>query len=204
MTAETMADHWWWRPGWKPGRRFYTWHFTFRTATEVHRLADAYRRGLADVPGLALVPDRWLHLTMQGLGFVDEVPEQDARAIADAARRRLAGLAPFQLRLHQPEITPEAIRWEAEPSGPPAAVRAAVRAAIADVWDDVPEPADGFAPHVTIAYSNGDGPADPVARALEAVDVEPATARIEQVDLIVLGRDDRMYEWEDFAAVRLG
>ncbi|WP_410538121.1 2'-5' RNA ligase family protein [Streptomyces sp. KL2] len=163
MTAETMADHWWWRPGWKPGRRFYTWHFTFRTATEVHRLADAYRRGLAEVAGLDLVPDRWLRLTMQGLGFMDEVPEQDARAIADAARRRLAGVAPFGLRLHQPEITPEAIRWEAEPSEPPAAVRAAVRAAIADVWDDVPEPADGFAPHVTIAYSNSDGPADPVA-----------------------------------------
>ncbi|MFH0243868.1 2'-5' RNA ligase family protein [Streptomyces sp. HK10] len=204
MTAETVADHWWWRPGWRPGRHFCTWHFTFRTATEVHRLADVCRRGLAEVAGLDLVPDRWLHLTVQGLGFVDEVPEQDARAIADATRRRLTGVAPFDLPLHQPEITPEAIRWEAEPSGSPTAVRAAVRAAIADIRDDVPEPADGFAPHVTIAYSNSDGPASPVARALDAVDAEPATARIEQVDLIVLGRDNRMYEWEDFAAVRLG
>jgi 2'-5' RNA ligase len=199
-----MANHWWWRPGWEPGRRFYTWHFTFQAATDVHRLADAYRRGLVDVPGLDLVPDRWLHLTMQGLGFVDEVSERDARATADAARRRLADIAPFDLRLHRPEITPEAIRWEAEPSGPPTAVRAAIRAAIADVWDDVPEPEDGFAPHVTIAYSNSDGPAGPVAHALDAVDAEPATARIEQVDLIVLGRDNQMYEWEDFAAVRLG
>ncbi|MEE1938173.1 2'-5' RNA ligase family protein [Streptomyces sp. TRM 70361] len=203
-TAEAMADHWWWRPGWMPGRRFYTWHLTFRNAPEVHRLADAHRRGLAGVPGLDLVPDSWLHLTMQGLGFVDEVPERDARAIADAAARHLAAVEPFELRLHKPRITPEAIRWEAEPDGPPVAAQAAIRAAIAEVWGEVPEPEGGFAPHVTIAYSNGTGPTAPVARALDAVEAGPATARIEQADLIVLGRDNRMYEWETFATARLG
>ncbi|MCC3654050.1 2'-5' RNA ligase family protein [Streptomyces sp. S07_1.15] len=199
-----MADHWWWRPGWKPGRRFYTWHFTFQTASDVHRLAEAYRRGLASVPGLDLVPDRWLHLTMQGLGFVDEVAEEDALAIADAAARRLTAITPFELRLHRPEITPEAIRWEAEPSEPPTAVRCAIRAAINDVWGQVPAAEGGFAPHVTIAYSNSEGPAAPVAQALGAVDAEPATAQIDQVDLIILGRDRQMYEWEEFAALRLG
>jgi hypothetical protein len=24
-----MADHWWWRPGWRHGRRMYYWHVTF-------------------------------------------------------------------------------------------------------------------------------------------------------------------------------
>ncbi|MEU4890479.1 MULTISPECIES: 2'-5' RNA ligase family protein [Streptomyces] len=201
---ETMADHWWWRPGWKPGRRFYTWHFTFRTASDVHRLADAYRQGLADVPGLDPVPDRWLHLTMQGLGFVDEVAEEDARAIADAAAQRLTAITPFELRLYRPEITPEAIRWEAEPSEPPAAVRSAIRAAINDVWGRVPEAEEGFAPHVTIAYSNSEGPAAPVAQALGRIDAEPATAQIDRADLIILGRDRQMYDWEEFAALRLG
>jgi 2'-5' RNA ligase len=197
-----MANHWWWRPGWAQGRRFYTWHFTFQEAQDVHRLAEAYRRGLADVPGLDLVPDRWLHLTMQGLGFVDEVSENDARAIADAAAARLSTVPAFELTLNRPEVTPEAIRWEAKPGEPPAEVRLAVREAIGEVWETAPERPDGFT-HVSIAYSNSDGPAAPVHEALAAVDAAPATARIAHVELIVLSRDNQMYEWETFARVPL-
>lgn len=200
----TMADHWWWRPGWRPGRRFYTWHFTFQDATDVHRLAETYRQGLADVQGLDLVPDRWLHLTMQGLGFVDEIAEKEARAIVDAATARLSAVPAFQLILDRPDITPEAIRWGASPSRLPVDVRTAIRAAIADVWHQVPEAADGFAPHVSIAYSNSKGPVAPVSEALARVDAEPARARIDSVELIVLNRDHRMYEWERFAKVPLG
>jgi hypothetical protein len=38
-----MADHWWWRPGWRPGRRMYTWHVTFGEAPEVQALAAVDR-----------------------------------------------------------------------------------------------------------------------------------------------------------------
>ena len=24
--ADQLTDHWWWRPGWKVGTRFYAWH----------------------------------------------------------------------------------------------------------------------------------------------------------------------------------
>lgn len=200
----TMADHWWWRPGWRPGRRFYTWHFTFQDAADVHRLAETYRQSLAGVQGLDLVPDRWLHLTMQGLGFVDEVPEKEARAVVEAATARVRAVPSFQLALHRPDITPEAIRWEASPSKPSADVRTAIRAAIADVRPQVPEAVDGFVPHVSIAYSNSQGPAAPVAEALARVDAESARARIDSVELIVLNRDQHMYEWERIASVSLG
>lgn len=200
---ERMADHWWWRPGWAVGRRFYTWHLTFEHAAAVHELASAYRAGLATVPGLDLVPDRWLHLTMQGLGFVDELDQGDVDAIVAAAGKHLATVEPFELTLHRPTVTPEAIRWDPESSGP-AAVRDAIRSAIGEVWPAVPEPADGFGAHVTIAYSNAAGPAAPVRTALDQVDAPPAVARIESADLIVLGRDRRMYEWTTHAAVRLG
>ncbi len=202
--SRRMADHWWWRPGWRPGRRFYTWHFTFQDAAAVHRLAEEYRRTLRAVPGLDPVPDRWLHLTTQGLGFTDEVAEKDARAVADAAALRLSGHPAFDLTLHRPEITPEAIRWEASPGRLPAEVRSAIRQAIGDVWPTVPEPENGFAPHVTIAYSNADGPVRPVADALAQVDTEPATVRIKSVELIVLNRDQHMYEWEPFVEIPLG
>lgn len=200
---QRMADHWWWRPGWKQGRRFYTWHMTFDDAPDVHRIAEQYRQGLKGVAGLDLVPDRWLHLTMQGLGFVDEVSEDDVQAIVAAATTRLIAIPVFELKLDRPQITPEAIRWEGAPAAPAAAVRSAIREAIGEVWEQVPESADGFAPHVTIAYSNATGPTAPVAAALDAVDAAPALAQIRSAELIVLGRDRRMYEWETYATVPL-
>lgn len=201
---QLMADHWWWRPGWRDGRRFYTWHLTFDGAHDVHRLARAYRDGLAKVDGLDLIPDRWLHLTMQGLGFVDEVDQASVDAIVAAARARLATVEPFTITLDRPRITPEAIRWEADPQEPVAAVRDAVRAAIAEVWAEVPEIAGGFAAHVSIAYSNATGPAAPAQAALDAVEAAPASTLVRGVELIRLGRDRRMYEWETYATVPLG
>jgi hypothetical protein len=98
-----------------------------------------------------------------------------------AASQRLATIPAFDVTLHRPEITPEAIRWEAQPGKPAASVRSAVRDAIGDVWTDVPEKPHGFAPHVSIAYSNSDGPAEPVQRALDTVDSTPATHRVRAV-----------------------
>jgi len=37
-SAEQMIDHWWWRPGWSVGRKFYTWHLTFADQPQAHRL----------------------------------------------------------------------------------------------------------------------------------------------------------------------
>jgi hypothetical protein len=47
---------------------------------------------------LDLVPAEWLHLTMQGIGFVDEVAV-DAERIVAAVRCRCAALAPVMLTL---------------------------------------------------------------------------------------------------------
>ncbi|MBV6699394.1 2'-5' RNA ligase family protein [Kitasatospora aureofaciens] len=199
-----MADHWWWRPGWTRGTRWYTWHLTFNSADDLHRLAADYRHALADVPGLDLVPDQWLHLTMQGLGPTDQVNETDAHTIADAATHHLAKIPAFDLALGPAITTPEALLLTVDPADPVRAVRSAIRAAIADVWPQVSEAADGFRPHVSVAYSNSTGPARPAADALASVTSYPAIARITSAELIVLGRDERMYEWQTFARVPLG
>lgn len=200
-TTPRTADHWWWRPGWAHGRSFYTWHVTFTDQLQVHRLAQDYRDALAPVPGLDLVPDRWLHLTMQGLGFTDEVTVADVDAIVSEAQARLAGIGAFTVELDRPSFTPEAIRWD--PPGPIDAVRDAVREAIAAVWPDVPEPADGFQAHITIAYANCDGPADAALEAIASVPSRPTEAAIANVELIVLNRDQHMYQWEPYATVPL-
>ncbi|MEU8548878.1 2'-5' RNA ligase family protein [Streptomyces roseoverticillatus] len=75
--------------------------------------------------------------------------------------------------------------------------------AIADFWPQVPEAADGFAPHVSIAYSNAAGPAEPVADALTKIDAPLAHALIQSVELIELHRDRHIYEWRTRATVPL-
>jgi len=88
--ALTVRDHWWWRPGWRIGRRFYTFHVIFDAdevwgADELRLLMSEYRQSLAGMAGLDLIPDEWLHLTVQGVGFTDEVGAADIDAILGAA-----------------------------------------------------------------------------------------------------------------------
>jgi hypothetical protein len=84
-----MREHWWWRPGWRIGRCMYTWHVTFAAQPRLRDLVTVYQDALAPLPGLDPIPMQWLHLTMQGIGFTDEVSSQDI-----AASRHVAGISP--------------------------------------------------------------------------------------------------------------
>lgn len=202
---ETMRNHWWWRPGWSVGRRFSTWHLTFEGQDDVHRLAAEYRSALAPLGStLTPIPDKWLHLTMQGVGFVGETKEEDVHVIAEAAGARLAAVPAFDLQVGPEVLDPEAVLLHVHPDGPVRAVRDAIRAAIGDVVGEVPEKAEGFTPHVSVAYSAGNGPSAPVADVLTGLNATPAGARISSAELIVIHRDNQMYEWESFAKVPLG
>ncbi|MFF2519733.1 2'-5' RNA ligase family protein [Streptomyces sp. NPDC058086] len=206
MTTQSEAmNHWWWRPGWSIGRRFYTWHLTFEGQDDVHRLAAEYRSALAPLGDiLTPIPNQWLHLTMQGIGFVGETKEQDVHAIVDAAHLRLAAIQAFDLQIGPAVLDPEAVLLHAHPDGLVRAVRNAIRGAIGDVLGEVPEKAEGFTPHVSVAYSAKDGPAGPIAQVLAGLTLAPAQARISSAELIVIHRDNQMYEWEPFAKVSLG
>jgi 2'-5' RNA ligase len=180
-------------------------HLTFESQDDVHRLAAEYRSALASLGKiLTPIPDQWLHLTMQGIGFVGETKEQDVHAIVDAAQPRLAAIPAFDLQIGPEVLDPEAVLLHFHPDGPARAVRNAIRDAIGDVLGEVPEKAGGFTPHVSVAYSAGDGPAEPIAQALACLNLASAQARISSAELIVIHRDNQMYEWESFAKVPLG
>jgi 2'-5' RNA ligase len=205
MTSTSrMTNHWWWRPGWSRGTRFYTWHLTFQGAEDVHRYTDAYRRGLAHIDGLDPIPDQWLHLTMQGVGDVRQVSEKEVTAIVEAVSSRLGRVSPFALHFDAPVITPEAVETLVQPAEAVHELRKAIRAGIADVRRDVPETEDGFVPHVSVAYSNSDGPSEPIQQALDTVSTPPAVCQVTHAELIIIGRDDLMYTWETVARPALG
>jgi 2'-5' RNA ligase len=207
-----MRRHWWWRPGWRPGRRLYAWHLTFGDQTvsrgreDLRRVVAGYQARLAGLPGLDLVPVEWLHLTMQPIAFADQVDAGEVERVVAAVGRRCAALAPVGLTLGPPELQAEGVWLRVVPAAAVRRVRAAVRAGIAEVWGAgrVPEPAGGFTPHVSLAYSNADGPSEPYAVALAAVRSRSASVELGAVQAISLGRDAHVYRWEAVATVPLG
>ncbi|MFT7837706.1 2'-5' RNA ligase family protein [Saccharothrix sp. BKS2] len=203
---EPMRDHWWWRPGWRAGRSFYTWHITFADQPEARRLVAEYAPILDRLPRLDRVPARWLHLTLQGIGFTDEIDRRDVDDIVEAARTRCAELEPFTVTLGPARVDPETIQMPAHPLEPLAELRSAIRAAIGDVWgpDNVPEPEAGFRAHVSLGYSNTAGPSEPLAEALDTHGPRTAQVIVTSVSLIDLNRDRRAYEWTDVATVTIG
>jgi 2'-5' RNA ligase len=206
IEPEAMRDHWWWRPGWRIGRSSYTWHVTFADRPDVRELAERYEPVLAQLPMLDPVPPRWLHLTLQGIGFTDEVAEADVDDIVSAARTRCAELAPFTVTIGPAHVDPETIQLPVHPVESLVDLRRAIRHAIADVLGGhgVPEAEDGFRPHVSLAYANSAGPAGTAAEALAGHDAFTAEVTIAAVALINLNRDNQAYEWTEVASVALG
>ncbi|MDG4795475.1 2'-5' RNA ligase family protein [Micromonospora sp. WMMD1082] len=198
-----LTEHWYWRPGWHAGRRHYTWHLTFDHQRHLHHLVTGLQQHLA-LPGLDLVPVDGLHLTMQGLGFTDDVSDDDVDAIVAEAQRRCAGLPPLELTLGPVDPDAEGIGLLVAPWEPVEQARAAIRDAIAAVWPTVPEPATGFRPHVTIAYSGAPAPTAPIrARLADLRHLPPARATISAATLIALRREHRVYGWTTVATAPL-
>jgi 2'-5' RNA ligase len=204
--AREVRNHWWWRPGWRTGRRFYALHITLADQPELHRLADAYRASLTHEPALTLIPNEWLHLTMQGLGFTNEVSTEAVHRVAEQARRVLADCPAVEVEFRSAVVGDEAIALPAEPAGPVQQLRAAVHAAIGRVLgvDLVPEDPHRYRPHASVAYITASRSAEPYVQAVTAVDPAPARVRISHVDLIEMHRDHRMYEWTVHTRLPLG
>jgi 2'-5' RNA ligase len=204
--APDLRNHWWSRPGWHPGREFYTWHLTFAGQQDLHRLVTAYQEALADIPGLDLVPIPWLHLTMQGIGFTDEVSLDDVQAIAETARDCLAELDPVHLTFQQAVARPEALALPPKVTAPVIRIRDSVRKAIAAVWGpgSLPEADNLFDPHLSIAYVNTAGPSTPAISALASVKAPPALTLAKEASLIKLRRDCRLYRWTTLQQVAIG
>lgn len=202
--TDHMRDHWWWRPGWQIGRRMYTWHVTFDDHSQLHELASVYQAALSPLGGLDLIPRQWLHLTVQGIAFTDEIDAREVVDIAEAARKRLSNQRPVSLGIGPVIVDPEAIMFEVTPTDALTPVRAALRSAIADVRGatKVPE-SDEWIPHISLAYSNSDGSAEPFIAAVDSMQIPPFALTISKVHLIELSRDTHLYEWTTMAEVVL-
>jgi 2'-5' RNA ligase len=200
-----VRDHWYWRPNWRPGRSFYAWHVIFGNDAVLTDVHAAYQSLVGSLPGLSPVPVQWLHLTLQGIGFVDKVPQADLDPIIEAAQRRLEHFRPFEIKLGPAVVDVESLQLPVTPVDRMRRLRAQLRAAVTDVWgrDSVPELPE-LDPHVSLGYWNQIAPAEPLRQRVNALSGGVAITEVTHVSLINLSRDHNQYEWTKYADLRLG
>jgi hypothetical protein len=213
-TLEDVAqveNHWWWRPGWRTGRRIYACHITFENQPRVQDLAATYQEPLRPLQGLDLIPRSWLHLTMQGIGFTDEISDSEIRAITSGISDRLSSITPPTITLARPTVQTEAIYIPATPADAVNGVRGNVHAVIKEVLgmertpdNDLDKALQTYRPHMSIAYTNRNGSAAPFIEALRKASHIPVTLTIRRVSVLTFHRDNRMYEWKNSVPVTVG
>jgi 2'-5' RNA ligase len=197
--VDHVKNHWYWRPGWRAGRHFYACHIIFPDESPLHGLVEAYQQALQGFQSLDLIPPKWLHMTMQGIGFVDEITEDQLAAITDALRTRLAQVQVPVVTFDRPVVVTEAVYLPATPAGPMRAVQAAARDAIAETLGQRLD-ARPYRPHVSLAYVAADQPGQPIAHAIDGA-VALTDRRTRWVDR---SRSDRAGEFSERRSDPLG
>lgn len=202
--GEKLVSNRLWEQWWTPATRFYAWHLTF-DGTGIPDLATRYHRALRDLDGLELVPLPWLHLTLHGVGLVPEIPAELRDRVTASVARELAVVAGATTEFAQWSIDYGTISVRPVSAEPFHRIRAAVRRGLADALgaDGLREPAEGFEPHVTLAFLTADQPAGPVVDRLEAVGGGRAAVTVRQASLLEMYRADGAYRWRRVAEARL-
>lgn len=200
-----LGNHWE-RPGWAPGRRSYHWLLTFKHSPDLHALARQCQAPFRDLPQFDLVPLDTLHLTLHRLAFTDELPPSRLPAVVAAVRQRCRDLAALRLLIGWLAGSTGAIRFTALPVEPVVEVHDIVLTQSAHVHQTVPaRVAEGFWPHVSIAYSNSTQPAAPITATIEALrSLPPAEVLVTSLVLVELRREGRAYRWEVLERVGIG
>ncbi|MEU7936639.1 2'-5' RNA ligase family protein [Microbispora bryophytorum] len=196
-----MADRWGRREMLPPGKGRIYWHVLFRDHPQVRAIASEAHRRLAGIGGLDPVPYEWLHLTTLVVGLTDDVTEEQLTALIAEARKRLADMQPINVTLGRVLYHPEAIALEARPTEALApmldVVRATTRAATGCEGILGTDP---WIPHVTVAYSSAEQPAEPVITALGR-HLPDCKVTIDHINLVVQDGPENLWDWRPMATV---
>jgi 2'-5' RNA ligase len=187
-------------PEWNDRRRLWAVYLTFADQPGLHAMVDEYQRVLSDLPQLDLIKRRWLHLTMLGVAFTDEIDRMQAAELAEDCARVVASTELPALVCHRPGLDYDSITIPVTPAAGLSELRHRLGRASLRVLRDrdlyrLPEPAHGFDPHISIAYVNSPVAKRDVRTRLESVEQPDVTMEITQVSLIELTRGDRQWQW---------
>lgn len=140
-------------------------------------------RALLDVEHLPLMPEAYLHATVQRLPqFDDEVSQADLTSLGAALGRLCAELPAFDLYFDRPVADEVAVVCGASASAEWDALVAGCREVVADTWGVAP-PAAPAGPHVSLAYATGAVSRELVGQRLAEAD-PIGTVRVDALHLV--------------------
>lgn len=200
-TAQSLGNHWTDDSDWRPGRRLWAFYLTLEKEFELHRTVAGYQASLRPIQGLDCVDPRWLHITMQGIAFVDNV---DPCAIASLIREvgpKVSRMTPPIVTVHPPETTFDSITLPVTPEQPLSEVKRLVRVAGTKILrgrdlQELPQSPDGFRPHISIAYANSDVASFEVSSALSSVPDCHTTVSLNSLCIVQLQREQNRWSWD--------
>jgi hypothetical protein len=111
----TQLTNHWQRPGWTDGRASYHRLLALDNEPGLVALARQCQASLGDLQMLDLVSSEALHLTLQRVGFADEVDSVQLQAVANTTARCCIDLASFVLHVGWLAGSQGAIRLTALP-----------------------------------------------------------------------------------------
>lgn len=198
--ATETADHWRWRPGWRPGRRMVTMHLTVPHAPELHALSREVGPVLAGLGAFDPVPVHGLHLTMTGVGFTDELATGQAEQVWDEVVDGLGDLDVAPLLLDRVAIGTEAVML-CPPPTPWLEELCTLQREAVDRMRGHGEERPTFHPHLSLAYAHSVVALPEVAAAVAPLleRTPPLTVQRPMLTMMRLGRDTHEYAWEVLA-----
>ena len=199
---QELVDRWQRRSDNRPGEGTVYWHILLGENTGLRNIVEQAQERLSSFPRLHLTPLRWLHITTLIAGSADDIDDNDMAEMLAAARSYLSKTAPITVTFRRIFYHPEAIVLGVHPLEALAPIREAALAATGQE-NRVPGRVQPWMPHVTLCYSTGCQPAEPIIAAL-GKELPAHDVTIESLSLVVQRGPERLWNWHHVGAARLG
>jgi 2'-5' RNA ligase len=203
---QELVDRWQNRRESAPGDGTVYWHVLLSEDAKLRSVVEDAHGRLCKFPGLHLTPLRWLHITTLIAGSADDIAESDMSEMLAKARVLLSDRAPIQVTFRRVFYHPEAIVLGIHPHEALAPIREAALAATRAVTGqdgNVSGSAQPWMPHVTLCYSTGRQPAEPIIAAL-GKELPACDVTIHALSLVVQRGPERLWDWNHIGTARLG
>jgi 2'-5' RNA ligase len=200
-----MRDRWSNRAEPTPGRGTIYWHVLLHAYPQACAAAIDTQKILDAFPGFHLTPRKWLHITTLVVGSTDEIARDQMSAMVSEAQQRLGDVDPISVTLGKVLYHPEAVMLLVRPGEALQPILGAAQSATQNVVGrprSVNEPFPSWIPHVTVAYSTTEQPAEPIYSAL-GKSVPERQVLIDSLTLVIQWGPERLWDWEPVGTARL-
>jgi 2'-5' RNA ligase len=203
-TLTALRDHWQWRPDWACDRPCLLWYVTFESQPELSRQAEQAQSRLRGLRTVDVVPLPWLHLTLDDVGFADDLAPARVDEVVAAAGTAVTGWVPPPLALGPLAPMEDSVVLQAGPAVELTDLRDRLRRATSTVLGPGGLSGPGeFWPHVTLAYLNEACESDTVMEPLRPLAGARVVVTVPRLTLASVTRRDRHYQWTTRAQIPL-